>query len=167
MPRPTQMALVRRLVEAGAAASRKAILSTLAHRQVAPVAWLLAHGHRLTIREAAGLGRNAELARLRETAPPDEKQEALALAVINRQLEAARLCLAAGADPNRLMPAHAHGHSAPLHQAAIHDDVPMLKLLVAHGARLDIQDSLWRGTPLGWAAHEGKKQAEAYLRSLG
>lgn len=62
------------------------------------------------------------------------------------------------------MPCHAH--STPLHQAAIHDDVAMIDLLVAHGARLDIEDKLWRGTALGWAVHEGKKQAEAFLRSL-
>jgi len=167
MPRPTQLALVQTLVEAGAAVSRKAILSTLAHRQVAPVAWLLEHGRAPTILEAAGLGRHAELAHFLEIASQDDKQEALALAVINRQREAARLCLEAGADPNRLMPANAHPHSTPLHQAALHDDVPLLQLLVAHGARLDIEDTLWRGTPLEWAVHEKRKDAEAYLRSLG
>lgn len=165
MPRPTQMALVRLLVDAGAAAGRQAIIATLGHGQTAPVAWLVEHGRPLTVLEASGLGLGAELARLLETASVDEKSDALAMAVINRQAEAARLCLAAGADPNRFMPIHKH--SVPLHQAAIHDDVPMLKLLVEHGARLDIRDTLWRGTPLDWAVHEGKASAEAYLRSVG
>jgi len=165
MPRPTQLALVRTLVQAGAVAGRGTVMATLGHRQVGPIAWLLDHGHELTILEAAGLGRNAELARLLEGASAEEARGGLAMAVINRQLEAARLCLEAGADPNLFMPVHKH--STPLHQAAIHDDVPMLELLIAHGARRDIEDTLWRGTPLGWAVHEKKKAAEAYLRSLG
>jgi ankyrin repeat protein len=159
------MALLRTLVAAGAAAGRGTAIAALGHKQIAPIAWLLEHGHELTALEAAGLGRNAELARLLEGASPDEASDALAMAVINRQTEAARLCLEAGADPNRFMPANAH--SVPLHQAAIHDDVPMLKLLIAHGARRDIADTLWHGTPLGWAVHEKRKEAEAYLRSLG
>jgi hypothetical protein len=40
-----------------------------------------------------------------------------------------------------------------------------MKLLVARGARLDIRDTLWDGTPLGWAVHNKKAKAEAYLRS--
>ena len=50
--------------------------------------------------------------------------------------------------------------------AALNDDVEMLKLLVARGARLDTRDTLWNGTPLGWAVHNKKAEAEAYLRSL-
>ncbi len=60
-----------------------------------------------------------------------------------------------------------HAHSWPVHQAAIHDDVPMLQLLVDRGARLDVVDTLWNGTPLGWAVHEKKRNAEAFLRAAG
>ena len=84
------------------------------------------------------------------------------MAVINRHLEAARLCLDAGADPNGFLPVHRH--SVPLHQAALNDDVELMKLLVERGARLDIRDTLWDGTPLGWAVHNKKAKAEAYLR---
>jgi ankyrin repeat protein len=97
-------------------------------------------------------------------AAPEERQSAFGLAVINRRLEVARLCLDAGADPNHFLPIHRH--SLPLHQAAIDDNVPMLKLLVERGARLDTRDTLWKGTPLGWAVHGKKAGAEAYLRSL-
>lgn len=164
MPRPVQLDLVRVLVEAGAVANRNAVLMTLGHGQQAPIAWLLDHGIELTAIEAAGLGREGELKRLLSSASADERNGALAMAVINRHADAARLCLEAGADPDLFMPCHTH--STPAHQAAINDDVAMLKLLVEHGTRLDIEDKLWRGTPLGWAAHEGKKSAEAYLRSL-
>jgi hypothetical protein len=59
-----------------------------------------------------------------------------------------------------------HRRSTPLHQAAVNDNVPMLTLLVERGGRLDTLDTLWRSTPLGWAVHNKKSGAEAYLRSL-
>jgi len=39
-------------------------------------------------------------------------------------------------------------------------------LLVERGARLDMKDILWHGTPEDWARHEGKTEMEAYLRAL-
>jgi ankyrin repeat protein len=92
-------------------------------------------------------------------------QLAFGLAVINRQVHAARLCLEAGADVNAFLPVHAHSTAA--HQAAVNDDIEMLRLLVEHHARLDIRDKLWNGTPLGWAGHTGKAAAEAFLRERG
>ncbi len=165
MPRPLQMALVRTLHEAGAQAGRGGVLMTLGHGQTAPVAWLLDHGHALTAIEAAGLGRIDPLARLLETADAAEINAALAVAVINRQPGAVRLCLEAGADPNLYMPVHKH--STPLHQAALHGDLAIMQMLVAHGARHDLPDTLWRGTALGWAVHCKQPAAEAWLRSLG
>jgi hypothetical protein len=46
----------------------------------------------------------------------------------------------------------------------------VVRLLVERGAWLDIRDTIWRGTPLGWAIHGGGKAREAMaecLRSLG
>lgn len=162
MPPALRMDLVRALVEAGAKATEHAVLMTLGHRQTEPVAWLLDHGLKVSAAAAAGLGRIVELAERLPAASADEKDAALAMAVINREREAARLALEAGADPNRFMPCHTH--STPVHQAALDGDVAMLELLVAHGARLDIPDTLWRGTPLGWAIHGKQKAAEEYIR---
>jgi len=113
---------------------------------------------------AAALGRIDALKLLLRDATPDERQQAFGLAVINRQLEAARLCLDTRADPNQPLPVHRH--SMPLHEATLHDDVDMMKLLIGRGARIDTRDTLWDGTPLGWAVHNKKARAEAYLRSL-
>ena len=96
-------------------------------------------------------------------ASPKEKADALAMAVINRQEEAARLCLEAGADANAFMPCHSH--STPLHQAALHGDIGLMALLVANGARTDIADTLWHGTPLGWAMHGNQSEAADWLRA--
>lgn len=42
----------------------------------------------------------------------------------------------------------------------------MLRLLAARGASLDTRDTLWNDTPLGWAVHTKKRDAEAFLRSV-
>ena len=86
------------------------------------------------------------------------------MAVINQHVEAARLCLDAGADPNAFLAVHSH--STPLHQAAVNDDGAMLELLVSRGANLAMRDTLWDSTPLGWAVFTKKRRAEAYLRRL-
>lgn len=159
-----QAALVGVLLDAGATATPQAIRVALAHYEIEPILALLDRGMTMTAPIAAALGRNDALRSLLVDASSDDRQEALGVAVINRQLEAARLCLDAGADPNRSLPVHRH--AMPLHTAALSDDVDMLQLLVARGARLDIRDTLWNGTPLGWAVHNKKAKAEAYLRSL-
>ena len=74
------------------------------------------------------------------------------------------MALDAGADPNGFLPVHTH--SLPLHIAALHEDLSTMELLVARGARTDIPDKLWGSTPLGWAIHQGKSRAQAYLESL-
>jgi len=159
-----QAALMALLLDAGAAATPQAIRVALAHYEVEPILALLDRGMTMTAPIAAALGRDDALRSLLVEASSDDRQEALGLAVINRRLEAARLCLDAGADPNQFLPVHRH--AMPLHTAALNSDVEMLKLLVARGARVDIRDTLWNGTPLGWAVHNKKTEAEAYLRSL-
>jgi peptide-methionine (S)-S-oxide reductase len=156
--------LVALLVDAGATATPRAIAVALAHWCLRPIETLLGRGLAITAPIAAALGRDAELPSLLAQATPEERQEALALAVINRRVVAARLCLDAGADVNAFLTVHSH--STPLHQAAVNDDVAMLELLVARGANLDARDTLWNGTPLGWAVHTGKRNAEAWLRAL-
>jgi hypothetical protein len=44
-----------------------------------------------------------------------------------------------------------------------HDKV--VQLLVERGARLDLKDILWQGTPAGWANHAGRTDLEKYLRA--
>lgn len=158
-----QTPLVAALIDAGAEPTPDAIDAALGHREAKPVEALLARGFPLDAAIAAALGRDRELARLLHDAAPAQCQRALGLAVINGRHEAARLCLEAGADANAFLPVHKH--STPLHQAALDGDLAMMKLLVSHGARNDIRDTLWNGTPLGWAVHNGRREAEAYLRA--
>jgi hypothetical protein len=64
---------------------------------------------------------------------------AFALAVINREVGCARIALDEGADINAFLPVHTH--STALHQASVNNDVPMIDLLLACGARIDARDT--------------------------
>jgi peptide-methionine (S)-S-oxide reductase len=160
-----QIPLVELLRRAGAAATARAIDVTLGHRELAPILALLQAGHEMTAPIAAALGRTDQLAELLRTASADDVQNALGMAVINGQTDAARLTLDAGADPNRFLPVHTH--SLPLHQTVVDEKLELMELLIARGAHTDIADKLWNATPLGWAIHQGKDRARAWLERLG
>ena len=72
----------------------------------------------------------------------------------------------AGEDPNRYNPEGAHSHSTPMHQAALAGHAGVVRLLVERGARRDMRDILYRGTPLDWARHGGRSEIASYLSSL-
>jgi hypothetical protein len=118
-----------------------------------------------TLPAAAGLGR-LELARqLLTAAAPEDRHRALALATQNESVETVRLLLDAGEDPNRYNPKQNHSHSTPLHQAVWSGHMDIVRLLIERGARLDIKDAIWHGTPLGWAEYGGRKEIAEFLRS--
>lgn len=157
--------MMQLLIDRGAEVGPDAAHGALGHRLLEPARILLELGYPLTAPVAAGLGLVDELPCLLADADASTLRAALSIAVINDQVDAARHCLDAGADVNAFL--IVHQHSTPAHQATVNDCVTMLELLVARGADLSIRDTLWRGTPLGWAHHVGKKRAEAYLTSVG
>jgi ankyrin repeat protein len=159
-----QIPLLERLMEAGATPTTKAIDLALAHWELEPIQALLRAGHPMTAPIAAALGRTDRLKALLREASAEEIQNTFGMAVINRQTEAARLALDAGADVNGFLPVHAH--STALHQAAIDENLDLMELLVERGARTDIADKLWDSTPFGWANHQGKARARAFLEGL-
>jgi ankyrin repeat protein len=162
-----QRVLMQALLEAGARARTEDMPGILGHCETQAVEHLFAAGMpglRWTAPVAAALDRLDVLPRLLAVASQEEIDVALDLAVINNRLEAARLALRAGANPDRFSSQHAH--SQPLHQAALHDNVELLELLIAHGARLDVVDRLWGGTPLGWARYGRKPPCAATIAFL-
>jgi ankyrin repeat protein len=118
-----------------------------------------------TLPIAAGLGRLEDVRRLLPAASSLDRHRATALAAQLGHVEILRLLLDAGEDPDRYNPKGNHGHSTPLHQAvwAGHDAV--VRLLVERGARLDIKDAIYEGTPLGWAEYGGQSRIAEYLRA--
>jgi ankyrin repeat protein len=116
---------------------------------------------------AAGLGRVEDVARLLPAADPKSRHIALALAAQHGHAEVVRLLLDAGEDPNRYNPDGYHSHSTPLHQAALSENADVARVLIDGGARLDIQDTVYQGTPLDWAIYCDKPAMAEYLRSRG
>ena len=116
---------------------------------------------------AAGLGR-VDVARERlPHASAEDRHRALALAAQHGHADMVRLLLDAGEDPNRYNPKANHGHSTPLHQAIAAGHEPVVRLLVERGARLDIEDTIYHGTPLGWAIYCNRPALAQYLRGRG
>jgi hypothetical protein len=126
---------------------------------------LLRHGAKLDPPVAAALGRETEFEHLLKTAIPEDRHLALALAAQFGHVNIVRSLLDAGEDPDRYNPPGGHSHATPLHQAAAAGHEAVVRLLADRGARLDLKDVLWHGTPADWAAHEGKPEIAAYLRA--
>jgi ankyrin repeat protein len=127
---------------------------------------LVRRGARVTtLPAAAGLGRLAEATQFVATASAEERHCALALSAQQGHAEIVRLLLDAGEDPDRFNPEGHHAHSTPMHQAALAGHLNVVRLLVERGARLDVEDKIWEGTPLGWAEHGNRTEVADYLRA--
>ena len=175
---PAQAGLQTRLAELlldhGAALSgpgskwQSALMTALAFGYLDTAEMLARRGAPLdTLSAAAGLGRLADATRLLPKADVKNRHIALALAAQHGQAAVVSLLLDAGEDPNRFNPDGFHAHSTPLHQAVLSEDVEVVKLLAERGARLDIRDTIYQGTPLGWAIHCEKPRSAEDLRARG
>ena len=119
---------------------------------------------RTDIRVAAGLGELGETARLLPNADDASRQMALVLACMHGQARVVRLLLDTGADPDRYNPDGHHDHSTPLHQAVWGNHFDVVRVLVERGARLDLRDRIYDGTPLDWAVYGERSEIADYLR---
>jgi ankyrin repeat protein len=117
-----------------------------------------------TVAAAAGLGRVQDTARLLPAADAESRHVALALAAQLGHAAVVQILLDAGEDPNRFNPEGCHAHATPLHHAALGGHLDVVQVLVERGARLDIRDTIFGATPLGWAEHGGRTAVAEYLR---
>jgi heat shock protein HslJ len=78
--------------------------------------------------------------------------QALFLALRHLQFEAAEELLRCGANLNTIVMGH-HEHCAPLHQAVYLDQQDTIDWLLERGARADIIDPRFNGSPIDWADH--------------
>ncbi len=137
----------------------------LGHGEFEAAEACIKHGAKVDLAVAAALGMIEDVRRLLPDVEAENRHYALAWAVQHRRHDAVRILLDAGENPSRYNPMGAHSHSTPLHQAAFNGDLEMVRLLVDAGAQLDIQDILFKSTPLGWAEYGGQTEIAEYLRS--
>ncbi len=168
-----QVALVDTLVDYGAGVTAlgtgtwtSPLMTALVFGYLDAAQALVRRGARVdTLAEAAGLGLLETVRQRLPTASADDRHRALALAAQLGHVDIVRLLLDRGEDPNRYNPDGLHSHGTPLHHAALAGHDAVVRLLVERGGRLDITDTLWQGTPLGWAEYGGRKEIADYLRA--
>jgi hypothetical protein len=159
-----QVPLIELLCNHGADADF-GMLPAVTHGEFEAVRALIGRGAALSLPVAAALGDVEEFRRLLPQANEVDRQRAMALASQFGQVEIARILLDEGQDPSRFNLLGFHSHSTPLHQAALAGHDKLVRLLVEHGARVDLKDVLWKGTPADWAHHAGKTEIEVFLRA--
>jgi ankyrin repeat protein len=114
---------------------------------------------------AAGLGRVEDTARLLPASDAKSRRSALALAAQHGHASVVKMLLDAGVDPSDYNPDGYHSHSTPLHQAVWSNHGDVVRLLVERGARLDIKDTIYDGTPLEWADYGKRTEIAEFLRT--
>jgi hypothetical protein len=160
-----QVALIDLLCNRGADPNRAAEVAAVLFEMDAVEA-IVQRGAQMTLPLAAAMGKINEAGLLLKKADADQRHLALAIASQYGHTEIVRLLLDAGEDPNRFNPVGGHSHSTPLHQAAGNGHLDVVKLLIARGAKPDVKDILFGGTPAGWANHAGHKHVESYLKAV-
>jgi hypothetical protein len=156
-----QIALIDALIARGAQPS--GLDSTVAHTEMEAARRLIHHGAAVTLAAALALGLDVDAQRLLPRAHAAAKADALVITASMGLVSAVRSLLDAGADPN-LRSAQLHSHASALHQAALNGHDEVCALLVNAGASLTARDSMWNGTPSGWAAHAGHQALAQRLK---
>lgn len=146
-----QLDLIDVLVDAGAAFDGNQN-NALVNANFAAAEHLVKRGATLTLAVALCLGWWNDVDRLVPMASDNEKQFAFVLSALHGKVDALRRMIPAGADSNAPC-AELYPHGTPLHHAVSSGSVEAVKVLVQAGANLNVKDSVWGGTPLGWAQH--------------
>jgi peptide-methionine (S)-S-oxide reductase len=169
-----QLALIDVLIDAGANPDGNPN-KALVNGHLAAAEHLVQRGAKHTLASALCLARWDDTERLLPHATEREKRFAFVLAALNGRHEALRRMIEAGVDVNA--PSEdLYSHGTPLHHAVCSGSLDSVSTLAEAGAKLTTTDTLWNGTPLGWAEHyvsehqsdsRGKDYAEIadYLRA--
>ena len=154
-----QIEMIDVLIDAGAKPGGG--LGALAHGNMEAAAHLIDRGGKLTLAVAIGLDRMPDVINMTATAGKEELLLALAVAGFYGKPNMVAYLLSLGADPNGYPQNNAgfHTHATPLHQAVYSGSLDAVKLLVEAGARLDLKDKVYEGTPLGWAEYMEKEES--------
>lgn len=160
-----QLALIDVLLDAGAATDRQSD-NALVNGNFAAAEHLLRRGAQPTLATSLCLDLWDDVARLAPAASAEERQFALVLAALNGRADGVARLLPYGVNVNAPS-RHLYAHGTPLHHAVGSGSLPTVQRLVDAGAALDAEDTVYRGTPLGWAEyyeeqHSGSERAQRY-----
>jgi len=146
-----QIAMLDLLIDSGA--SPDSAMNALTHGNIEAAQHLVARGDKLTLALAVCLERNGDINNLVALASTSEKIIALVAAAYYGKAGMIKYLLQMNTDPNGFPEANGgfHSHATALHQAVNSGCLDCVKLLVGAGARLDVPDKIYNGTPLGWA----------------
>ncbi len=144
-----QNAMMDLLIEAGGRPDNG--IGALAHGNPEAAAHLIEKGGELTLPAAVGLG--MDTAQLLGAAADSDKELALLVAAYYGKAPAIVMLISGGVDVNARPDDYKgfHSHASALHQAVASGSLESVRLLVEAGARLDVIDGIYHGTPLGWA----------------
>jgi hypothetical protein len=160
-----QEGLVEVLVDAGAALEGMAE-NALVNGNFGAAEQLVRRGAPLTFPTALCLERWEDARRLAAGAGAEGLQQGLVLAALNGKAEAVGLALELGADRDAPS-ADLYAHGTPLHHAVYSGSAAAVRVLVEAGAELNRRDTVYGGTPLGWAEHGKQAEIAGYLRAQG
>jgi len=124
------------------------------------------HDHADVLIAAAMAGDHATVDRLLEADPGlreraiERHPDQLVRAAGQGCYEAVALLVELGFDVN------ARPRTAPLHEAAMRGNVPVIRFLLEHGADPNVHDTAYDATPAGWAEHHRQREAQLLLEAF-
>jgi Ankyrin repeats (3 copies) len=164
-----QIELVDILIDAGASVDGRTVYegrfgthsdSAIHNGNFAAAEHLVERGASLTLSTALCLGRWADAERLALDATLEDKQDAFVQAALSGNAEALRRMVALGVDPTTVSGRN-QSHGTALHHAVWSGSLHAVRVLVEAGADLNRRDTIYDGTPLGWARHGEHEQKDA------
>lgn len=152
-----QIALIDVLVDAGANPAGYPN-DALVNHNFAAAAHLVARGAPLTLATALSLERYDDARRLLPETGARAKQFAFILTALNGRAEGLRLMIDAGVDVHAV--SHdLYSHAPALHHAVWSGSLEAVKVLVEAGGDVHKKDTIYDGTPLGWAHYAAREHA--------
>lgn len=160
-----QIGLIDVLIDAGADLDGNPE-NALMNGNFAAAEHLVARGAPVSLATALCLARWDDVRRLGLTARAEDKQLGLVLAALKGKAEALARVIDLGVDLDAPC-ASLYSHATALHHAVYSGSLDAVKVLVEAGAGLAAKDTIYGGTPLGWAEYGNQIAIAEYLREKG
>ena len=121
---------------------------------------LIQRGASLGFPAALSLNRWDDVERLAPTASPEDKRSAFIQVAMHGNAEALRRMMALGVPPTTTSE-RMQAHATALHHAVWSGRIAAVRTLVEAGADLSRRDTMYDGTPLGWALYLQREEKDS------